>query len=233
MTHQREPAPLNGANAYGSSLMNPFAFSDEELLRHVTPAQNYPHRDCYQQAANSRSPSLQIPGLLNGTDTGGLAELASFLDAGEATSAARPDILGPEVPSRSTCSPSSPPQLAAAYSAGLPLPQGLTEPNMFDFEHAESRDGLEDPADHREKNRVAQKKFRARQKVSIPDDGTAAEILQGLISLQLTALRHVQTHQHDDFAPYNVYHEQAQHVDKKASKTLFQKLQTLIRFMGT
>lgn len=185
MTHQREPAPLNGANAYGSSLMNPFAFSDEELLRHVTPAQTYAHRDCYQHAANSRSPSLQIPGLLNGTDTGGLAELASFLDAGEATSAARPDMLGSEVPSRSTCSPSSPPQLAAAYSAGLPLPQGLTEPNMFDFEHAESRDGLEDPADHREKNRVAQKKFRARQKVSIPYDGTtclcfAAKILQGL-----------------------------------------------------
>ena len=98
-----------------------------------------------------------------------MAELANFLDAGEATSAARPDVSGSEAQSRSTSSPSSPPGLApAAYSAGLPLSQGLTEANLIDHECAESRDGLEDPADHREKNRVAQKKFRARQKVSIP-----------------------------------------------------------------
>lgn len=169
MTHYREPAPLNGANAYGSSLMNPFSFSDEELLQHVTPAQAYTHRENYGLATNSRSPSLQIPGLPHVTDSTGLAELASFLDAGEATSAVRPDVLGSELHSRSTSSPSSPPQLApAAHSAGLPLSQGVTETNIFDFDRAESRDGLEDPADHREKNRVAQKKFRARQKVGIP-----------------------------------------------------------------
>lgn len=169
MTHYREPAPLNGAIAYGSSLMNPFSFSDEELLQHVTPGQAYTHREGYGLATNSRSPSLQIPGLLNVTDSTGLADLASFLDAGEATSAVRPDVLGSEVHSRSTSSPSSPPRLApAAHSAGLPLPQGVTETNVCDLDRAESRDGLEDPADHREKNRVAQKKFRARQKVGIP-----------------------------------------------------------------
>ena len=169
MTHHRATAPLNGANAYASSLMNPFSFSDEELLQHVTPGQAYTHRVGYQHAASSCSPSLQIPGMPHVTFSTGSAELASFLDAGEATSAARPDVLGSELHSRNTSSPSSPPQLApAAYSAGLPLSQALTEANIFDFERDESRDGLEDPADHREKNRVAQKKFRARQKVSIP-----------------------------------------------------------------
>ena len=169
MTYNRAPAPLNGANAYESSLMNPFSFSDEELLQHVTPGQAYTHRVGYQHATNSRSPSLQTPGLLNVTDSTGLAELASFLDAREVTSAASPHALGSEAQSRSTSSRTSPPRLApAAYSAGLPLSHGVTETNLLDFERAESRDGLEDPADHREKNRVAQKKFRARQKVSIP-----------------------------------------------------------------
>ena len=167
MAHNREPAPLNGADAYGSSLMNCFSFSDEELLQHVTPGQSYIHRVGPEHATSSRSASLQIPRLLHGTDSTGLAELANFLDAGEATSAARPDVLGSEAQSRSPTS--SPPGLApAAHSAGLPLSQGLTEANLIDYECAESRDGLEDPADHREKNRVAQKKFRARQKVSIP-----------------------------------------------------------------
>ena len=166
MTHYREAAPLNGANAYGSSLMNPFSFSDEELLQHVTPGQAYTHRDRYLHATTSRSPTLQIAGLLNDTDSGGLAELPTFFDAGEATSAARPHAVCSEAHSRSTCLPGNPPRLpSAAYSAGLPLSQDVTEAHLFDFEHTESRDGLEDPADHREKNRVAQKKFRARQKV--------------------------------------------------------------------
>ena len=149
--------------------MNPFSCSDEELLQHVIPGQAYTHRVGCQHATSSCSPSLQIPGMPHVTDSPGLAGLASFLDAEEATSAARPDVFGSEVHPRNTSSPSSPPQLApAAYSAGLPLSQELTATNILDFEHDESRDGLEDSADHREKNSVAQKKFRARQKVSIP-----------------------------------------------------------------
>lgn len=157
MTHYKKSMPLNGADAYGSSLMNPFSFSDEELLLHVTPAHN-------RGPSSLRSPTLQTPELY-GTSSGGLSALATFLDAGEATSAARPDAFASEAHSKSTCSPPSPPRSTpAANSAGLPPSQ--IHSHTFDLERAETRDGLEDPADHREKNRVAQKKFRARQKVS-------------------------------------------------------------------
>ena len=168
MTQFNESAPLNGASAYGSSLMNPFSFSDEELLQHVTPGQAYPNRDNYAHATTYlRNPTLQNAGLLHGNDSGDLAELPNLIDAGEVTSAARPHEFASEAHSGS--SPSSPPRLpSAACSADLPLSHGVTEAHTFDYERAESRDGLEDPACHREKNRVAQKKFRARQKVSVP-----------------------------------------------------------------
>lgn len=148
--------------------MNPFSFSDEELLQHVTPGQAYAPRDNYAHATTYlRNPTLQNPGLLHSTDSGNLAALPSLLDVGEVTSAARPQEFVSEAHSRSRAR--SPPRLpSAACSADLPLSQGLTEAHTFDFERGESRDGFEDPAGHREKNRVAQKKFRARQKVSIP-----------------------------------------------------------------
>ncbi|KAL3131996.1 hypothetical protein ABBQ32_008620 [Trebouxia sp. C0010 RCD-2024] len=161
MTQFNESPPLNGASAYGSSLMNPFSFSDEELLQHVTPGEAYIHRDNYAHATTYlRNPTLNA-GLLH--DSADLAELPCLLEAGEVTSAARPHDFASEAHSRSR--PTSPPRLpSAACSADLPLSQGVTEAHTFDYERAESRDGLEDPAGHREKNRVAQKKFRARQK---------------------------------------------------------------------
>jgi len=169
MGHYHEPTPLNGADAYGSSLMNPFAFTDEELLLHVTPESPYTQRDGYNQSPASilRSRNVQIPGMINGNDSGGLNALVSLLDAGEATSLARPHpFTVSEAQSRSTCSPASPPRLAPGpYSTALHQSQVMSESHACALEPAESRDCLEDPADHREKNRVAQKKFRARQKV--------------------------------------------------------------------
>ncbi len=147
--------------------MNPFAFSDEELLLHVTPGQAFAQRDNFQNAASVlRSRNMPIPGMLPGSSSGGLSALASLLDAGEATSIARPLAFATEAQSRSTCSPGSPPRLGSGtYSTGLLQSQGMSDSQAFELERAESQNGLEDPADHREKNRVAQKKFRARQKV--------------------------------------------------------------------
>ncbi|KAL0026150.1 hypothetical protein WJX79_005406 [Trebouxia sp. C0005] len=104
--------------------------------------------------------------MINGNDSRSLSALASLLDAGEATSLARPQpFTVSEAQSRSTCSPGSPPRLASGpYSTALHQSQVMSESHACALEPAESRDCLEDPADHREKNRVAQKKFRARQK---------------------------------------------------------------------
>lgn len=170
MGHFHEPAPLNGADAYDASLMNPFAFSDEELLLHVTPEQPFTERDGYLLGHNPvfRSRNLHIPGV-PASASDGLVAVPKLLDAGEATSTARPRLFSvSEALSKSTSSPGSPPKLASGTcNTALHQSHGMSESQACDLEPAESRDCLEDPADHREKNRVAQKKFRARQKVCV------------------------------------------------------------------
>ena len=150
---------MNGANVYDSSLMNPYAFTDAELLLHVSP-RDCIHRAGLQSAASGlRNSQLPLSDLLPGSHSGGLAALASLLDAGEATSVERPFPLPSEAVSRSRCSPSSPPCLAPPSYGPEPMatPNGSeTQPPEVQF--ADSSDMLEDPADHREKNRVAQKK---------------------------------------------------------------------------
>ena len=186
MTHYRESVPLNGADAYGSSLMNPFSFSDEELLLHVTPGR-------VRGPSSLRAPTLQSPELY-GTSSGGLSALATLLDAGEATSAARPDAFASEAHSKSTCPPASPPRSSAAANSAGHAPSQI-QSHTFDLERAETRDGLEDPADHREKNRVAQKKFRARQKVSLH----TGLLLGGLKTLSFTSQPLVSMHDYSCF----------------------------------
>ena len=164
MTKYSESVSLNGAAAYDASLLNPFAFSDEELLLHVTPE----YMRNYQHAASSlQTPALQTSRSLHGSDSNGLPTLVTCVDAEEATSPDRPHAAVPDQLSNIDCSPGSPlPMASAAFDGRHTLSHDVIEPRNVDTERNECRDGLEDPADHREKNRVAQKKFRARQKVT-------------------------------------------------------------------
>ena len=167
MGHLYEAMPLNGAEAYGSSLSNPFVFSDEELLLHVTPEEGFAHRHSFHNATSvMRSRNRQILGRPPEGSTGRLSVLKNLLDAAEASSVAKPNLYTAcsEAPSKSTCSPSSPACLASlSYSRGILHSEDQADSHPSDLQHIKS--GVEDTADHREKNRVAQKKFRARQKV--------------------------------------------------------------------
>ena len=157
MGHYSATSTLNGASTYDSSLMNPFAFTDAELLLHVTPGNGYPQQDGLQQ--QRASPGLHIPHpmsvLLAESNSGGLSALANMLDNGEATSVARPLPLPSEAVSRSTYCPGSPPRLASGtYGHGPFRSPGFSDTQQPELEQADSV--AEDPADHREKNRVAQ-----------------------------------------------------------------------------
>lgn len=155
MGHYSASSTLNGANTYDSSLMNPFAFTDAELLSHVTPGNGYPQQDGLQQQHASPGFPNSLSALLAESSSGGLSALANLLDNGEATSAARPLPLPSEAVSRSTCCPSSPPRLASGtYGHGPFRSQAFSDTQLPELEHADSV--AEDPADHREKNRVAQ-----------------------------------------------------------------------------
>lgn len=239
MGHYHEPTPLNGADAYGSSLMNPFAFTDEELLLHVTPQSLYTQRDGYNQSHASilRSRSVQIPGMINGNDSGGLSALASLLDAGEATSLARPHpFTVSEAQSRSTCSPGSPPRLASGpYTTALPQSQVMSESHACALEPAESRDCLEDPADHREKNRVAQKKFRARQKEKMRTTQKQLDDLTRQVSTLLSEKSQLETRTRilEQVVYLNTNHEQMLHANQEImAREQELLLEEFTRFVG-
>ena len=158
MQHYSNSSGMNGASAYGSSLMNPFAFTDAELLLHVTPPEGSQRNGLQHAASGLRNTQLPLSGLLPGSNSGGLSALASLLDAGEATSVARPLPL--EAVSRSTCSPSSPPRFpSGSYGPAAFQARNLSEAQLPEAEHADSKDMLE--GDHREKNRVAQVELNA------------------------------------------------------------------------
>lgn len=237
MTHYHEATALNGADAYGSSLMNPFAFSDEELLLHVTPEHAFAQRDGYQNAASIlRSRNMQIPGTTPGASSDGLSALASLLDAGEATSIAKPQAFASEAHSRSTCSPSSPPRLASGtYSANLLRSPGMSDSQAFELDRTESRDGLEDPADHREKNRVAQKKFRARQKEKMRTTQKQLDDLTRQVSTLLSEKSQLETRTRilEQVVYLNTNHEQMLHANQEImAREQELLLEEFTRFVG-
>ena len=168
MENYGESMSLNGADAYGSSLMNPFSFSDEELLMHVTPGNLSVERQVYQPTSMLPVAPLQHTGTAPALRSEILAGMTRCLDNVDATSVAQPRPAVSEAQSRSTGPPDNPRGLDTGTMDGGNLQsRDMPDAQPCDLERAESRDGLEDAADHREKNRVAQKKFRARQKASL------------------------------------------------------------------
>lgn len=213
MGHYSASNTLNGADTYDSSLMNPFAFTDAELLLHVTPGQGDAQRCGYQQ---QRSSDLPLSALLAESNSGGLSALAKLLDNGEATSVARPlPHLPSEAISRSTCCPSSPPRLASGTYGHLPFrSQGFSDTQLPELEPADSI--LEDPLDHREKNRVAQKKFRARQKEKMRTTQKQLDELTRQVSALLSEKSQLETRTRilEQVVYLNTNHEQMLHANE-------------------
>lgn len=217
MSHYSASNTLNGAATYDSSLMNPFAFTDAELLLHVTPGNGYSQPDGFQHqtAAGQHGP---LSGLFAESNSGGISGLASLLDNGEATSVARPlpEPVNPsEAISRSTCCQSPPPRLTSGtFQRDVFRSQNFSDTQLPELEHADSV--LEDPLDHREKNRVAQKKFRARQKEKMRTTQNQLDQLTRQVSMLLSEKSQLETRTRilEQVVYLNTNHEQMLHANE-------------------
>lgn len=197
--------------------MNPFAFTDAELLLHVTPGNGYPLQNQQQNAAaEQRSHPGALSALFAESNSGGLSALANLPDDGEATSMARPVPHRPsEAVSRSTCCPSSPPRLGlGTYQRDAFRSQGFCETQLPELEQGDSV--LEDPLDHREKNRVAQKKFRARQKEKMRTTQKQLDELTRQVSMLLSEKSQLETRTRilEQVVYLNTNHEQMLHANE-------------------